>query len=81
MITHVTMGMRSTLVIVRMFTSILPVPMIGVTRVKVESAHLYAPTSIETMRNSSPLSKVTSKLPQEPHIRIGRSSMVSASHS
>jgi hypothetical protein len=34
-------------------------------------------TSMDTMRNSSPLSNVTSKLPQVPHMRIGMSSVVS----
>ena len=50
---------------------VVVVDMLGAIRVQVNSAHGYASTSIETMRNSSPLSNVTSKLSQVPHTRIG----------
>ena len=55
------------------------VAMLGSVRVQVHSSHRYASvTSIDTTRNSSPLSRSTSKLSQAPHMSIGMANVVSA---
>ena len=49
--------------------------------VDVKSTHAYASArSIDTTRNSSPVSSLTSKLPQLPQAKTGRSKVDSAPH-
>jgi uncharacterized membrane protein (Fun14 family) len=71
-------------VVVVVGPGVVVVQMFRAVGMQMNSAHRYASTSassMDTMRNSSPLSSVTSKLPQVPHPRIGMSSVVTARHS
>src|ERR1700722_9192503 len=64
--------------------NLVVVMMLRAVRMQMNSSHRYASTparSMATMRNSSPLSNVTAKLPQVPQARIGMSSVVTARHS